>query len=185
MKNDLQHLKWLSIAHYFLAGFIAWGICFSLFHLFVGLGLRLGVLDVGRTDISFQKAGYLFGYQIIELLIKLGLILLISLAGWKIGQHRSRNYCLVTACLQGLSVPVALGTIILFIGIIYDFSALVHDFPALLVVAAVFLSSPSFFVLGTILGIFTIIVLMRPSVRSIFEEQEDHFIPKHSTESTC
>ncbi len=131
MKEDLQHLKWLSIAHYILAGLTALMACLPLIHFFVGVGIMTGSF-VGGNDSPPRFFGFLLvGMAVLLILMGWTLAILIARAGRKLEEHRSWLYCVVVASLECLCTPV-----------------------------------------GIVLCVLTLIVLMRPSVKALFEGQE-------------
>lgn len=125
--DDLNHLRWLSIAHYIYAGFIALSSLFAL--IFIALGLFAGSLPQGRNDPSPEVMRWIFiGVGGAVLVLGLGIATLFFFVGRNIGQRRHHTYCVVMSGIACLSVPI-----------------------------------------GTLLGVFTLIVLFRPSVKPLFE----------------
>ncbi|HPS02895.1 MAG TPA: hypothetical protein PLA90_15255, partial [Candidatus Sumerlaeota bacterium] len=92
MKEDLQHLKWLSIAHYFLAGFIVLGSCFGFLVMTSPAGWR-GTPVVPLSDVLLL---------VVSLVTVIGCSLTVPIvvAGRNLGQHQSWLYCVIIACLD-------------------------------------------------------------------------------------
>ncbi|MCA9264029.1 MAG: hypothetical protein KDA60_09290 [Planctomycetales bacterium] len=133
-RQDLEHLKLLSIFHYVLAAILGLFSCFPVFHLAAGIAIVSGVLDrPNSSDAPPAFLGWIF-IGVAGLIIVCGMAMAVSvaIAGQRLKQFRSRTYCFVIAGLECLFSPF-----------------------------------------GTILGVFTIIVLMRPSVRELFENAGD------------
>lgn len=125
--DDLNHLRWLSIAHYIYAGFIALSSLFAL--LFFAVGYFVGDVPPRPGEPSPEAMRFLFvGIGVVVLIFGLGIAAAVFFAGRSLAQHRRHTYCIVMAGIECLSVP-----------------------------------------LGTLLGVFTIVVLMRPAVKALFE----------------
>jgi hypothetical protein len=126
MKQDLDHLKLLSIFHYVAAGMAALVACIPFIHFFMGLALATGAL--GDADPEGRPVG-IFIMAIAALFIFLGWVFaaLVAVAGRSLAQRKRYTYCLVMAGIECIFMPV-----------------------------------------GTVLGVFTIIVLMRDSVKELF-----------------
>jgi len=132
MKQDLEHLKILSIFHYVLAGIVALFACFPIFHLVMGISMLTGDFFQGEvpSDASFPFGMFSLMFTIIPaIFILLGWALAISLAvsGYFLSKKTKYLFCLVVAGISCIFTPF-----------------------------------------GTVLGVFTIIVLMRPSVKKLF-----------------
>ncbi len=130
MKQDLEHLKLLSVFHYVWGGITALISCIPLIHVAFGVLL----LFLSRCPAQGQTApppaivGWMF------ILIGGGIIMVgwavataIVMAGYFLDKRRHWVYCLIVAAVCCTMMPV-----------------------------------------GTVLGVFTIIVLMRPSVKELF-----------------
>ena len=132
---DAEQIKLLVIFHYVLAGFIALGACFPVFHLLMGLAMVSGKLPAGSPPASGAGAPdlALVGWGVVivcVLTITLGWVVavLTFFAGKRLSARRSWTFVFVMACLLCTGFPM-----------------------------------------GTALGVFTIIVLNRPSVKGLFE----------------
>ena len=130
--KDEEHLRYLEIGHYVVAGLTALIACMFLLHVFFGIAI------VVAPD-SFFKEGPgkgpppIFGWLAIvmgsaALLSGWTLAGLLFAAGRAIGRRRRLLFCMVVAALACLVMPF-----------------------------------------GTILGIFTLLTLCRPSVKLLFE----------------
>ena len=156
--TDLEHLRWLSIAHYVLACFAILGGCCGF--IYVGAGAAVMFVPppanipnqpAAPTSAPNQQPppanvpnqpppppqfmaplmGGMFAFLGVAIMIlawTMGAALFLS--GRWLTEHRNWTFCLVVACLSMLNQP-----------------------------------------LGTILGIFTLIVLLRPSVKELFRGQ--------------
>jgi hypothetical protein len=129
MKEDLQHLKLLSIFHYVVGALIGLVSCIPIIHLVVGLVMIIAPPSNNGPGPGPEVVGLFF------VLIAGGAILLgwtcaamALLAGWFLPQCKHYAFCLVVAGMLCLFAPK-----------------------------------------GTILGVFTFIVLLRPSVKRMFE----------------
>ncbi len=129
-RQDLEHLKLLSIFHYVAGGLVGFFSCFPLLYVGLGLFFVIGPPTSGNAPPPPPALGWLF--------VILGTVA--SLCGWCLAvcllfaahflaQHRHYIFCLVVAGLSCLWMP-----------------------------------------LGTVLGVFTIVVLARPSVKQLFAE---------------
>ncbi len=132
MKQDLEHLKILSIFHYVLAGIVALFACFPIFHLVMGISMLTGDFFQGEvpSDAPFPFGMFSLMFTIIPAIIILsGWAFAISLAvsGYFLSKKTRYLFCLVVAGISCIFTPF-----------------------------------------GTVLGVFTIIVLMRPSVKKLF-----------------
>lgn len=125
--DDLNHLRWLSIAHYIYAGFIAVSSLFAL--IFIAFGIFAGSISQGPNDPSPQVMRWIFtGVGLVVLVFGLGIATLFFFVARNIARRRHHTYCVVMSGIACLSVPI-----------------------------------------GTLLGVFTLIVLLRPSVKPLFE----------------
>src|SRR5436190_1439763 len=126
--DDAEHLRLLSIFHYVLAGIAALVGTFPVIHLSIGILIIQGALDQPGQAAPPAAFGWFF-VVIGGVLILFGwtLAVLLAVAGRLLARRRSYTFCLVTAGVACIFVP-----------------------------------------LGTVLGVFTIIVLMRPSVKRLF-----------------
>lgn len=124
-----QYIKLVSVLNYILAAIFALFGCFPFVHVMIGLLALTGKLkdDSGREMPAFF--GWLFvlmpGCFILCAWIMAALAIL---AGRRLGQRRSYQYCFVVACIECLFMP-----------------------------------------LGTLLGVFTLILLLKPEVKAAFD----------------
>ncbi len=129
MKQDLEHLKLLSIFHYIAGGLAAFFACFPIFHLVMGIAF---IVLSARSDVNADAPPAFIGW------IFVGVAGMIMVMGWTmaaciiaagrfLAKQKHYMFCLVMAGIECLFMPF-----------------------------------------GTVLGIFTIIVLMRESVKEIF-----------------
>ncbi len=137
MKQDLEHLKILSIFHYVVAGFAALFASFPIIHLVIGLSMLSGNLFGEEMSSEAFPEARLFGLMftlIPAVMILLGWTFAIALvfAGRYLGKQQQHTFCLVMSGINCLFMPF-----------------------------------------GTVLGVFTIIVLQRPSVRELFGVHHD------------
>jgi hypothetical protein len=131
MKQDLEHLKLLSIFHYVVAGMAALFACIPFIHFFMGLALATGAF--GDADPGTRPIG--FGLMVFAGLFILAgwtLAALIAFTGRSLQTRKRFTFCLVMAGVECIFMPF-----------------------------------------GTVLGVFTIIVLMRESVKEIFGKPVD------------
>jgi hypothetical protein len=144
MNQDLEHLRLLSIFHYVVAGLMALFACFPLIYLVFGLVMLI-------APVAFQHA-----------------------PNGPHGQHGGPNDAAVLQFMGLIFVCAA----VLFTAIGWAFAACIfmaarflgqqRYYTFCLVMAALLcLNSP----FGTVLGVFTIVVLMRPSVKLLFQPQ--------------
>jgi hypothetical protein len=130
MDDDAQHLRWLAIGHYVVAGLIAFFSCFGLFHVVFGLMFLANPPAPAAGDPPFpaQLFGLMFaGIGAVVVLGGWAFAALTVAAGRFIGARRRHTFCIIIAALNCAVFPV-----------------------------------------GTVLGVFTILVLSRPTVRSMF-----------------
>ncbi len=129
MKQDLEHLKLLSVFHYVLGGVVALLAFFPIFHLIFGIVfIVLSARPAANGDGPPAFIGWLF-------LVAASMMMILgwSMAGCIIAAGRflakkdHYMFCLVMAGIECLFMPF-----------------------------------------GTVLGVFTIIVLVRESVKEIF-----------------
>lgn len=132
MDQDAQNLETLKIFHYVFAGLTALGGCFPIVHLGLGIFFVVGGPALGKGgEAPPAFLGWMF-IAVAATLIALfwTLAALVFTAARRLGQRRSRSFCLVVAALLCVVVP-----------------------------------------LGTVLGVFTILLLQKPNVRALFGEQ--------------
>ena len=131
MKQDVEHLKLLSIFHYVAAGMAALFACIPFLHFFMGLALATGAL--GDADPETRPIGLgLMAFAGLFILAGWTLAALIAFAGRSLQTRKRYTFCLVMAGIECIFMPV-----------------------------------------GTVLGVFTIIVLMRDSVKAFFGKSFD------------
>jgi hypothetical protein len=128
MRDDLHHLRLLSIFHYVVAGLSALCGSIPIIHLVMGVGILMGWFDqqsvepppplVGWLFVVIGGAGVLFGWAF---------AVCMAVAGSLLNRHKGYLFCLVMAGIACLVQPF-----------------------------------------GTVLGVFTILVLSRPSVKELF-----------------
>jgi len=126
MKQDIEHLKLLSIFHYVAAGMAAMVACIPFIHFFMGLALATGAF--GDTDPEARPIGLVMALVAL-CFIAFGwtFAVLVAIAGRNLARRTRYTYCLVMAGIECIFMPV-----------------------------------------GTVLGVFTIIVLVRDSVKELF-----------------
>lgn len=131
MKNDIENLRLLVIAHYVLAAIMALFACLPLIHIAIGLFVLFGSpAQENPTDFPNELFATLFiVVGAISMIVGWALAFCLYQSGRFIDTRRNYTFCFVVA-----------------------------------VVACVMFTP-----LGTILGIFTIIVLSRPAVKAMFE----------------
>ena len=127
-KQDLEHLKLLSIFHYVVAGLAALFACIPLLHLFFGIAMVTGWETLGDSDPMTGFMGWFFiAFSSVFILSGWAFAVCLFLAGRYLSQQRRYTFCLVMAGLACMFMPF-----------------------------------------GTVLGVFTIIVLLRDSVKELF-----------------
>jgi hypothetical protein len=127
--DDLQHLKWISIAHYVYGGLLCFGILWGLFFASMGTFIAQAPRQPGEPDPAIFSA--IFGaIGVFFALIAAAMAVVTFLAGRFLKQRRNHTFCLIIAGLDCLWAPV-----------------------------------------GTVLGVFTFIVLFRPQVKALFEQR--------------
>src|SRR6185295_5664488 len=123
VNDDLEHLRWLAIFYYVVAGITALLACLALIQLFFGLAFWNGWWDRTTPDVGATIAGaVLVTIASVFLLFGWTLVALLLLAGQSLAKHRRYTFCFVVGAVACMIMPV-----------------------------------------GTILGVFTLIVLLRPS----------------------
>jgi hypothetical protein len=131
MKQDLEHIKLLSIFHYVAAGMAALFACIPFIHFFMGLALATGAL--GDADPETRPIGLgLMALAGFFILAGWTLATLIAVAGRSLQTRKRYTFCLVMAGVECIFIPV-----------------------------------------GTVLGVFTIIVLIRESVKELFQRHRN------------
>jgi hypothetical protein len=134
MNDDVQHLRYLTIAHYIGAAITALFACFPLIYLSIGLIFLLKLPD--GEQLPVQIFGLMFA--LIGGMVVLGwaFAALIFVAGRSLAARKRYTFCFVVAALCCASFP-----------------------------------------LGTVLGVFTILVLTRPTVKAMFQRQAALGVP--------
>jgi hypothetical protein len=140
-KQDVEHLRLLSLFHFIAAGIIALFATIPVIHVIIGIGMLSGSFPAPKAGApppppSFGWMFVIFGTLFIVFGWTLAICLLV--AGRFLKQRRGYMFCLVTAGLACLFQPV-----------------------------------------GMVLGVFTFLVLLRPSVKILFG-REDALTPRSS-----
>jgi hypothetical protein len=140
MNDDIQHLRYLTIAHYIGAAITALFACFPLIYLSFGLIFlfKLPAME-GVDPFPMQFFGLMFALIGGMAVLGWGFAALIFVAGRSLAARKRYMFCIVVAALCCASFP-----------------------------------------LGTTLGVFTILVLMRPTVKAMFQQQEALGVPPES-----
>jgi hypothetical protein len=129
--DDLEHLRWLSIAHYIYGGF--WLLIALLIVVVVGFFMIAGTgaaAESGELEQLGRTAGPFLGLiGVLIAVFVLAFPVATIIAGQYLTQRRNRTFCVVISALNCLSAPF-----------------------------------------GTVLGVFTIVVLARPSIRAMFDQ---------------
>jgi len=127
MKQDLEHLRWLSIGFFIHAGITGLFSLIPFVHLFLGIAMVSGSFENDRNPPP-PFVGWLFiGIAAFTILSGFTLAITSFLAGKYIKEQKKYTYCFVMAIISCMFAP-----------------------------------------LGTILGVFAIIVLLRESVKQLF-----------------
>jgi hypothetical protein len=126
MKQDLEHLKLLSIFHYVAAGMAAMQACIPYLHFFMGLAHATGAFP--DTDADARPIGLaIMAFAGLFILLGWTFAAFVAFAGRSLQTRKRYTFCLVMAGIECIFMPV-----------------------------------------GTVLGVFTIIVLVRDSVKKLF-----------------
>ncbi len=128
--QDVEQLRFLSIAHYIVGGLMALFSMFPVIHLAIGIAIVSGAFSDEADANQIPKA---FGWLLVLLpafaiVCGLAMSAMIVLAGRRLQARQTYTFCLIIAIIECLMMPF-----------------------------------------GTVLGIFTILVLQRPSVRELFD----------------
>lgn len=127
-KQDLEHLRLLSIFHYVVAGLAALVGCLPIFHLTVGIAMVAGAFPNDSGPPPPPVLGWLFiviAGAVMAFYWALAIGLLV--AGRCLALRRRYLFCMVVAGIGCIFMPF-----------------------------------------GTVLGVFTLLVLLRPSVKELF-----------------
>lgn len=133
MDQDAQNLETLKIFHYVFAGFTALAGFFPIIHLAMGIFFVVSGSSLGKPGEQVPPAlfGWIFIVAAAVLMLAFWTLAGLTLtAARRLGQRRSRTFCLVVAAILCVMMP-----------------------------------------LGTVLGVFTILLLQKPTVRAMFGEQ--------------
>jgi hypothetical protein len=130
--QDQEHLRLLTIFHYVIGGLTALLSLIPLIHVGLGVAMLTGVFPTGPSSAGAPPPAFL-GWLFLILgatIVLLGetTAILTLLAGRFLSQRRRRLFCLITAGVNCLQIPI-----------------------------------------GLCLGVFTFLVLMRPSVKAAFD----------------
>ncbi len=126
-RQDLEHLKLLSIFYYIVGGLYGLFSCFPLIYIGLGLMMLLAPQTFKPDPPPPLLAWFVAGAGIVGSLLLWALTVCLVLTGRFLSQRRGYIFCLVVA------------------GILC-----------------------AWFPFGTVLGVFTFVVLTRPSVRELF-----------------
>jgi ABC-type phosphate transport system permease subunit len=129
-ETDLEHLRWLSIAHYVLSAVIAVFGCCGFIYVGMGAAFIMApeAIDEPAGAESTLMGGFMAMLGVCFMAFAWGLAVALYLSGRWLTAHRHWLFCVIVACVSMLCQP-----------------------------------------LGTILGIFTLIVLLRSSVKVLFQ----------------
>jgi len=130
--QDAQNLETLKIFHYVFAGLTALAGCFPIIHLVLGIFFVVAGTSPNKGTDPLPPAifGWFFIAVAAVLIVTFWTLAAVTFtAARRLGQRRSRTFCLVVAAILCLMMP-----------------------------------------LGTVLGIFTILLLQKPNVRAMFGE---------------
>jgi hypothetical protein len=140
MNDDIQHLRYLTIAHYIGAAMTALFACFPLIYLSAGLTFLLNLPTTEGSDpFPVQLFGVMFALIGGMAVLWWAFAALIFVAGRSLAARKRYTFCFVIAALCCASFP-----------------------------------------LGTVLGVFTILVLTRPTVKAMFQRQTALGVPPES-----
>ena len=112
MDEDMKRLGLLSKLHYILGGLAALFACFPFIHIALGISILMGKLPVsGGGTPPPVFVGWLF-LVLGSIFVFLGwcVAICIIVAGRKLGQCKSRTFCMVVAGVQCMMFP--LGTLL-------------------------------------------------------------------------
>lgn len=140
--QDEQHLQLLSIFHYVAAGIVALVACFPIIHLIIGLFFLFAPPEMFAPPDEFATPQPSAPPTLLFGLMFTIIPAMMILMGWTLA---------VVILLGGRSI------------------ARRRNYTFCLVAAAI---CCMFMPLGTVLGVFTIIVLIRPSVKAMFEANQ-------------
>jgi hypothetical protein len=129
--QDNEHLRWLSVFHYIVAGLIALIGCFPIVHVIVGLVVVLSPesLKDNRGEIPPAFFGWMFVFAgAVAMTFTWTFAAFVFVTGQFLARRKHYMFCLVMAGLECCCSPF-----------------------------------------GTVLGVFTIVVLMRDSVKQQFD----------------
>ena len=129
MNQDTEHLRLLSIFHFIVGGLIALFAFFPIFYVILGVFMLIEGFTEGGDGAGSAMFGMMFiSIASIYMILGWGLAVCLILAGRYISQRKHHTFCLITAIVGCLFIP-----------------------------------------LGTILGVLSIIVLSRRTVKDLFE----------------
>lgn len=191
MNQDVEHLRLLSIFHYVMAGLTALFACFPVLHLAVGLFMLFAPDSMlnqnrdcsnvrGSENVRWSEIGNgRVGEK--EHISESGTVSISTKSGTFPKNHSAHGAkdaegdVMMLRFMGGFFVTIA--TLIILSGWAMAYCLLLagrrlkqhRSYTFCLVIAAL---SCAIVPLGTVLGVFTIIVLMRPSVKTLFESAQ-------------
>lgn len=140
--EDASHLRTLSICYYVYAGLVAFFSIFAMLYAGFGGAVLMGKIPMspkgtGAPNSDQMVGGFFLGFGLLFTVIIIAMAVLCFLTARWIAARKHPVFCMVTAALCALNMP-----------------------------------------LGTLLGVFTFIVMLRPSVQELFRDgpEKNNFV---------